>query len=92
MYYLLQSYTDCKSKTMFSIFLSAVIALFVSFSSISCHGIDLGLTDHPKAGWAIAHPTHPSPTSLNVQMPTRVSGSVSRHFNRKQLATSNGRS
>ena len=50
---------------MFSIFLSAVILLFVSFSSISCHGIDLGSTDQPKPGWAIARPTHPSPTSLD---------------------------
>ena len=63
MYYLLQSYTDCKSKTMFSIFLSAVNLLFVSFSSISCHGIDIGLTDVLKPGWAIAHSTHLSPTS-----------------------------
>ena len=61
--YLHQSYTDCKSKTMFSIFLSAVISLFVSFSSISCNVIDIGLTDLPKPGWAIAHSAHPSPTS-----------------------------
>ena len=50
---------------MFSIFLSAVILLFVSFSSKSCHGIDLGFTDQPKVGWAIARPTHISPTSLS---------------------------
>ena len=67
MYYLLQSYTDCKSKTMFSIFLSAVISLFVSFSSISCHGIDIGLTDSLKPGWAIANSAHLSPTSLVAQ-------------------------
>ena len=64
MSYLLQSYTDCKSQTMFSIFLSAVISLFVSFSAINCHVIDIGLTDLTKPGWAIAHSAHLSPTSL----------------------------
>jgi hypothetical protein len=28
--------------------------------------IEIGLTDLPKPGWAIAHPAHPSPTSLDV--------------------------
>ena len=70
MYYLLQSYTDCKSQTMFSIFLSAVISLFVSFSAINCHVIDIGLTDLSKPGWAIAHSAL-SPTNLNAHNLTR---------------------
>ena len=30
--------------------------------------IEIGLTDLPKPGWAIAHLTHPYPTSLNVSI------------------------
>ena len=28
--------------------------------------VEMGLTDLPKPGWEIAHPAHPSPTSLSV--------------------------
>ena len=27
--------------------------------------VEIGLTDLPKSGWAIGHPAHPFPTSLD---------------------------